>query len=188
MMIFKKVYSLVFILSLTLAALTSCEDNGVEPTNSTQNANGDFGSFLNLRQQANNTTTNSADSSDIACFAINYPVDVIIPNQAPQAVNSDDELDALVTPWFDDPANWDSDEWPTFVFPVSVTLEDGSTLVVNNDEELCDLFFECFSDWDDDWDWDDDDDYDDEECDEDEDDCECDEDEDDDEDDEEDDD
>ena len=160
----------VFLLLLAFITFTACQDEAIEPTGPDADNLAAVNGFLGLRQRAASTANDSSSTGndDIECFAINYPIEVIMPGQAPQTVNNDDELDDLVTPWFEDENNWFSDEFPTFVFPISVTLEDGSVLSIADDEELCDLFYECYGDWEDwdDWDdWDDD-----EECDEDEDD------------------
>ena len=55
------------------------------------------------------------------------------------------------------------DNYPTLVFPIQVTLEDGTTQGVGSEEELCELYEECFADeFGDDWDEGDWGDYDDE--------------------------
>lgn len=161
----KKAFSFLVVLTLALSTFTSCEEDNVAP-HVLDVVNNNAG-YLGLRTSAStNNNTPSDGENDIDCFAINYPVDVIMPGQGAQSVNSDEELEALVEPWFENEANWDSEEYPTFTFPISVTLENGSVLTVFDDEQLCDLFFECFGEWDD---WDDD------ECEEGDEGCECDE-------------
>jgi len=76
------------------------------------------------------------------CFSFVYPLTVVLPDGTNVEVNSDEELITAVEDWYD--ANPDSDEDPTLVYPVNVLLEmDGSSLTVNNDDELEDLFEMC---------------------------------------------
>ena len=166
-MIMKNVFSYLLITALALFAFTSCDEEKVEPNNDEGlNLNTAQG-YLGLRTSSsqNDEPTDSTEN-EIDCFAINYPVEVIMPGQSPQTVNNDEELENLIDPWFEDDANFDSEEFPTFTFPITVTLENGSDLIIYNDEQLCDLFYYCYDDWEDDWDDDDDE----EECDDDDDD------------------
>lgn len=76
------------------------------------------------------------------CFSFVYPVTLVFPNNSTQSVSTDDELLDAVEDWYD--AHPNSDEDPTLQFPVDVILEaDGSTLAINDDDELEDLFDAC---------------------------------------------
>ena len=153
-------FLLLTMIIVSLFSLTACDEQSVSPHAEPFGGN-DAAGFLGLRQQAN---ANSTTIDDIDCFVINYAIDINMPTSGVHRVNSEQELDDLVTPWFNDEKNWFSDECPTIVFPISVTLEDGTQLTINNDEELCELYFSCCEeddDDDDDYDDDDDDDSDD---------------------------
>ena len=75
------------------------------------------------------------------CFAIVYPVVLVLPDATSVSVSSDEELDAAIDQFFAD--NPESEEYPTFEYPISVTLTDESTLQIASDEELEALFDEC---------------------------------------------
>ena len=46
--------------------------------------------------------------------------------------------------WYE--KNPESEEDPTFVFPIEVTLEDGSVVSIESEEELDELFEHCYGD------------------------------------------
>ncbi len=86
------------------------------------------------------------------CFSFVYPMTIVLPDGANVEVNNDEELIIAIDSWYD--ANPNSDEDPTLIYPVNILLEeDGSTLAVNNDDQLEDLFeyceeqdgFDCFT-------------------------------------------
>ncbi len=78
------------------------------------------------------------------CFTLNYPVDIIFPDNTNATLNSDEELETTIEDWYEQ--NPTSEEDPTFAYPIEVTLEDGTTQTINNDDELDDLFDTCFED------------------------------------------
>jgi len=59
-------------------------------------------------------------------------------------MNSEVELDAAIDTWISNNPN--SNDWPGIAFPISVTMADGSIQHVADDEELCDLYLECYGD------------------------------------------
>ena len=85
------------------------------------------------------------------CFALNYPVTVIMPDGSTTSVGDDDALEAL----FD---GLDEEDDLMFQFPITVTLEeDGSTQSVADEDAFVDMLDECFGDgWDEDFDCDED--------------------------------
>lgn len=77
------------------------------------------------------------------CFAITYPVELVLPDGSTAMVNDDDALFEALDTWYE--AHPDSEEFPTFTYPIEVTLEeDGTTQVIQNDEELDELLESCF--------------------------------------------
>lgn len=77
------------------------------------------------------------------CFEINYPITLILPDGTQAAVNDDEELETTIDTYYDNNPN-DTGE-VSVVYPINVTmLEDSSIVTIDNDEELDDLFEECF--------------------------------------------
>lgn len=128
--------------ALILFLVTSCKKDATEGLIPDQNTGG----------VTNPTTSNfmqnshSSGSFDSLCFQINYPITVLLPDGTDQMVNSDTELFDAIDAWYDN--NPDSDEDPTLVFPIDVTLEDGSTLNILDEEQLEGLYDECFGEYD----------------------------------------
>ena len=76
------------------------------------------------------------------CFSFVYPITIVLPDATNVEVNNDDELITAIDNWYD--ANPNNDEDPTLIFPVNVLLEaDGSSLTINDQDELEDLFEIC---------------------------------------------
>ena len=120
------------------------------PQTSTQN------SFFDL----SDNLQDSLDSFDFECFTINYPIVIVYPDGSTQSVNSDLELETAVETYYT--ANPNGDD-PTLSFPVNITLEDGTVVIVNDEEEICDIVLDCYPDLDE-YDFDEDD-YDDDDYD-----------------------
>lgn len=148
------------ILLAMVAIFSSCgkDDNVIEPETTTTNNNGTInGNFLGIVSDGDDE---SAMDSLAECFTMNYPINVDVPGQGEVAVNSEEELWDIIVEYFED--DEDAEEYPEIVFPISVTLANGTTQQVADDEALCDLYHECYGD--DDWDDDDYDDWDEELC------------------------
>lgn len=104
------------------------------------------------------------DSTDyeLECFDFVYPIEVNIPNQEVVSVNSEDEFFDVLDQWFEaNEEEEDLEDFPTLVFPIQVTLEDGTMESIGDEEELCELYETCFEDefgedWNEDEDWDED--------------------------------
>lgn len=76
------------------------------------------------------------------CFSFVYPFTVVLPDDTNTAVNNDEELITVIYDWYETHPN--SDEDPTLTYPVNVLLAvDGSSVTINNDDELEDLFEIC---------------------------------------------
>ena len=90
----------------------------------------------------------SSDGLDIGCVSIDYPFSMILEDSSIIEITSEDDL---VTA-FEDEANPPLD----FVYPLTVTDEDGNSSTVIDAEALADIFADCIPDtgWDDDFgDW-----------------------------------
>ena len=76
------------------------------------------------------------------CFSFVYPFTLVLPDGTNTEVNSDEELITAIDNWYD--ANPSSNDDPTLIYPVNVLLAvDGSSVTINNDDELEDLFELC---------------------------------------------
>ncbi len=83
------------------------------------------------------------------CYTIVYPVTIAYPDGTTATYNSDEELDTALDAWWE--ANDDSDDYPMPVFPVTVQLDDESTITIENYEQLEEVEEECYGDYEDDF-------------------------------------
>ncbi|MEM9824698.1 MAG: hypothetical protein AAF985_26660, partial [Bacteroidota bacterium] len=119
----------ITLLLLFVASLfTACQkdaDLPTEPNNSNANQRA---SFFQLQDQANSNTGEASDSAsdlELECFTFVYPINIVFPGGEAQTVNSNEDLEVVVYTWLDQNPN--SEEFPTFEFPIQVNLPDGST-------------------------------------------------------------
>ncbi|MFK7908273.1 MAG: hypothetical protein AB8B69_24295 [Chitinophagales bacterium] len=85
------------------------------------------------------------DYEDEMCFTFQFPVNVVLPDGTVSVADSEEAVEDIFYDWFE--ANEDEVEetYPTFEYPLTVViLEDSTTQVINSDEELDELFEECF--------------------------------------------
>jgi len=75
------------------------------------------------------------------CFDIVFPVTVIYPDKTTKEVASKDAYMTLIKSWKE--ANPESKERPTLAFPFEVTLADGSTATIENEDGLKTLATSC---------------------------------------------
>lgn len=75
------------------------------------------------------------------CFDIVFPVTVIYPDKTTKEVANKEAYMTLIKSWKE--ANPASKERPTLAFPFEVTLEDGSTATVENEDGLKTLAMSC---------------------------------------------
>jgi hypothetical protein len=75
------------------------------------------------------------------CFEIVFPVTVIYPDKSTKEVANKEAYMTLIKTWKE--ANPESKERPTLAFPFEVTLEDGSTATVENEDGLKTLAMSC---------------------------------------------
>ncbi|MEM6803494.1 MAG: hypothetical protein AAF696_18955 [Bacteroidota bacterium] len=138
----KKYRSLLFlslVLLFSVPIFQSCEEGVISPQDhAVSDVLGNANGFFDLQ----NSLEDSMETAENDCFIINYPVSVSYPDGTTSSYASEDALEAAIDSWLDNNPN--SNDWPELVFPISVTLADGSIMSINNDEELCDLHFECY--------------------------------------------
>ena len=144
-----KKFSMLFAFAVCLIALNGCTKEQVDPIGDSNRV----GNFLQGQTGASTgTDTTGTDTTDqeFECFDFVYPVQIISGG---------------VTHTIQDAGDWETlqvaeEEDCELVYPVDVTIfADGSTVTVNNDDELEAIFDDCG--WDDEFYDDDYDDYDD---------------------------
>ena len=122
--------NLFFALSLVLAAglaFTSC--------------NKDEMTSLELNYTAPQDSTFFSD-----CFSIVYPIELNFSDGTSANIDSDEALESALGTWYETQGEDAEDPVPTF--PVEVILEDGSSLTINDEAELDDLWDSCYDDYD----------------------------------------
>jgi len=103
------------------------------------------------------------------CFEVNYPISIVLEDGTTKEITSDEELERLFGDCRDDEDEEDDEDEDEddeddeddeneygedfeFVYPITVTMtEDGSTVTLNSDDDLDNLFDDCFGDWDEDY-------------------------------------
>lgn len=88
---------------------------------------------------------------DEICFGFIYPLTVDFPDTDTQVFDDETSLWDALEDWYENSAVADSLD-PDIVFPVEVELDNGDILTLTNDEELVDLFYECYDSGYDDYD------------------------------------
>jgi|GEM_PF-377052 len=77
------------------------------------------------------------------CLTFNYPLTLILPDGTQPVITNDDLLWTTLFDWYS--ANPESEEEPTFQYPISVTMTaDGSIVTVTSDDQLNLLFEGCY--------------------------------------------
>ena len=146
-----KFYSLTTFAFLALL-FTACEqsqdlDEGGHLSDQTQNF---IGALTGTGIENNLDSTDM----DVLCFEFQFPISVNFPRGTTTSFDSEDALWQAIDNWYE--SNPESEEDPGVVFPVSVKFEDGTTEAIADDEELCDLYYECYYEWEDEEEWEDD--------------------------------
>ncbi|MEE9373620.1 MAG: hypothetical protein V3V00_11270 [Saprospiraceae bacterium] len=117
--------------------LTSCDKAAEEIINSPA-----ITSNSNLLKNFSQSLDSLEHQDPTQCFALNYPVTVLFPDGQDTEVGSDEDLDITLQTWFQ--SNQSAETFPTFKFPIQVTLSAGKVQSVNNEDELNELISNCF--------------------------------------------
>jgi hypothetical protein len=81
------------------------------------------------------------DGSNGPCFRPEYPLTVVYPDGNTAEVNNRSELRMAIREWVE--ANPGSDERPELQYPYNVTLQDGTVVTLESQEDLQALLEEC---------------------------------------------
>jgi len=95
-----------------------------------------------LNNFSNSMEEDSEYQDSLDCFALVYPITVIYPDGTETSLGSDQELDDALDAWFQ--ANENAESYPTFKFPIQVSLSAGTIQDVNSEEELEELIYNCY--------------------------------------------
>lgn len=88
--------------------------------------------------------TELRDSANVGtghCFELVFPITIVFPDETTTEVDSFPELKTALHDWKE--ANPDSNERPTFKYPLEVLAQDGTIITVTNAEELKALRDSC---------------------------------------------
>ena len=127
-----------FILGFFL--FTSCTTDEVDVPDNTETTISKTSLMANLLTRMSEPPT---EPTSINCVSLNYPLNLIIFNAAgqqtgTQTINNDLDLLLFIT-------NLEAGSTFTIAFPLTVTLESGGTVQVNNLQELQDIIVACDS-------------------------------------------
>src|SRR5690606_36982318 len=125
-----------FLIGVLLFASCSTDD-GTQPDDSSSTIN-NTSLMANLLTRVSEPPT---EPTSITCVSLNYPITLNIFNATgqqtgTQTINSDLELLLFIS-------NLNSGSSFSIVFPINVTLENGSVLQINNLQELEDIILAC---------------------------------------------
>ncbi|MGB1241235.1 MAG: hypothetical protein ACPG49_01850 [Chitinophagales bacterium] len=88
---------------------------------------------------------NDEDYEDEMCFTFQFPVNVVLPDGTVSIAGSEEAVEDIFYDWFDENGEEEEETYPTFEYPLTVVLlEDSTTQIINSDDELDELFEECF--------------------------------------------
>ncbi|MFK7809299.1 MAG: hypothetical protein AB8F74_15955 [Saprospiraceae bacterium] len=140
----KRFFNLTFILLAMVAVFSSCEKD-TEITDPKEPAANTPRSENFLANVSNGSGQGSVDAEG-NCFSINYPISVNLPGVGVVEVNTEEELWTEIIDYMEAEID-DLESFPTIVYPILVTLENGNVQSVSSDEEICDLYHECYGDF-----------------------------------------
>ncbi|MGB0861477.1 MAG: hypothetical protein ACPGXZ_01090 [Saprospiraceae bacterium] len=78
------------------------------------------------------------------CFDLVYPVSMTMPDGIIITGTNEDSLETAIKNWYI--ANPNSNQEPTFNYPIQITYDDGTVDILRNDNELWDAYDKC-DDW-----------------------------------------
>lgn len=136
----KKLLKLLFVFAL-ITAFVSCsndnQDDINEPDTSVQES---LTNNLMLYSQTANSTNQASDylNDDIECFEVNFPFSVT-DGVNTVVVNNEQELQDFIE-------SLTPNSFFNIVFPINVTLEDGTEQTIADEMELLELIQSCFPD------------------------------------------
>lgn len=131
----------------------SCEKEGMEMEE------GQYGTTTDSTYLRVTSAISENDSG--GCFAFVFPLSITLEDGSIESFANGAEFLAFHEIWED--ANPDGPEFPIISFPIDVTLDDGSSVAVVDEEMLDEMLDECEGDEDEDEDEDEDDDEDEDE-------------------------
>jgi len=133
------VLSSVLFLSLA-SVMTSCseseEDEGMYDLTTSSD-------FAILAEALEKEDGNYAESSEAECFTVTFPITLNNPDGTTTEITTEGDLDSYYEQWEDEYE--DNGTIPSLVYPIEVTLADGTVMSINDDTALRDLLATCYS-------------------------------------------
>lgn len=124
--------------------VTSCsKENELLNSDSDTSANPRSGVVVDSLDDDYDDEYEDIELGDFAdCFDLVFPVTLVLGDNT-ATVSDYDQLEDQIDTWFDQLDSTQTEAYPTFQFPISLRDEDGSTTVVNSEDELEDLIVDC---------------------------------------------
>jgi hypothetical protein len=83
-----------------------------------------------------------------ACFDFQYPLSLMMADSTTITASSEDSLNVKLKKWYKD--NRGYSRAASIVFPVTIVYEDGTTVAIDDEEDLWEAYEDCFDDmWED---------------------------------------
>lgn len=128
-----RLFSMLFVFALLVASCAKEDIDNTETTNGQVDPPKTETQANQLLNRSNSQAT--SDGFEMDCITINYDFSLVDQDGVDYLITSDQDLNQLLG---------DSSVWIVdFVYPLSITHEDGTVVDVNNAEELGDAFAAC---------------------------------------------
>ena len=95
---------------------------------------------INNEEEMRRAKIDCKDGQDKKCFEYTLPVSFTMPNEAIITIATKEDW-SLIKEWYTENPGYE--EKPSLNFPVEITFKDGTTLTVNNEEEMMEVHRDC---------------------------------------------
>ena len=121
----------------SLSLFTSCtESEGDEMLDISSSSD-----FALLAETVYSEEGEESDSTEMECFTVTFPITLINPDNTTTDITTEGDLEDYYDEWED--AYEDNGTIPTLVYPIEVTLADGTVSSIDNDQALRELLMTC---------------------------------------------
>lgn len=131
--------SALLLVTVSVLTMTSCQNEDNQTTDESANLKNTSALTGLLSRVAQDSTSIDNVIDSTSCFSVDLPVTVIVNSQ--QVVVSDATDYAVVQNILNEFS--DDDDQVSFVFPISITFADYTTVAVNSNDQLDDLIDDC---------------------------------------------
>lgn len=147
----KKFFNGALAILLIAALLTSCQKDELDnlPEEITENVENEENPENEVTTTTIFTKSEIEDEDEELCFEVNFPITVVYPDATTQQVADEAELDQIIDDFYEN-QEAGSEADLAVQFPVSLTLQDGTVITVNSEEEIGEAILEhCIGTWND---------------------------------------